>query len=173
MKNISEWLASNGDCRAATSSRRTGAGIARRRSSWYRAPVSRDRIRRWSFQRRGHPGHLLVTAGRVGDTPVFDKAGERVGRVFDISIDKEHRQGHPCAARRRRVPRLRTALPSAALGAVHLRAGPARLRAALQPRARSRPRPALQRDDLEWCGAGYRSPFDHAYVNSFVDLPFA
>ena len=32
--------------------------------------------------------HPLITAGRVNDTPVFDRDGQRMGHVDDLSIDK-------------------------------------------------------------------------------------
>ena len=32
--------------------------------------------------------HALITASRVKGTPVFDRAGERIGHVEDLSIDK-------------------------------------------------------------------------------------
>ena len=87
MKDISEWLASNG----VTGGSFIEADRRWRRSaesSWYRPPVSREGESPRAFSGADHPGHFLVTASRVGDTPVYDKTGERVGRVFDISIDK-------------------------------------------------------------------------------------
>src|SRR5947208_13562002 len=87
MKNISEWLASNGIAGGdfIEADRRWHRSAE---NSWYRPPVSRERDPPLEFSAAEHPGHLLVTANRVGDTPVYDKAGERVGRVFDLSIDK-------------------------------------------------------------------------------------
>lgn len=32
--------------------------------------------------------HTLITASRVHGTPVFNRAGERIGHVEDLSIDK-------------------------------------------------------------------------------------
>jgi hypothetical protein len=36
----------------------------------------------------GHD-HPLITAGRVDGTPVFDKAGKKIGHVKDLSIEKK------------------------------------------------------------------------------------
>lgn len=35
-----------------------------------------------------HADHSLVTSSRVINAPVFDKEGERIGRIDDLSIDK-------------------------------------------------------------------------------------
>jgi hypothetical protein len=35
-----------------------------------------------------HANHSLVTSSRVINAPVFDKSGERIGRIDDLSIDK-------------------------------------------------------------------------------------
>jgi len=35
-----------------------------------------------------HADHGLVTSSRVINAPVFDKAGERVGHIAELSIDK-------------------------------------------------------------------------------------
>jgi hypothetical protein len=32
--------------------------------------------------------HALITASRVNGTPVFNRAGERIGHIEDLSIDK-------------------------------------------------------------------------------------
>ena len=32
--------------------------------------------------------HTLITASRVNGTPVFNRAGERIGHIEDLSIDK-------------------------------------------------------------------------------------
>jgi hypothetical protein len=32
--------------------------------------------------------HSLITASRVNGTPVFNRAGERIGHIEDLSIDK-------------------------------------------------------------------------------------
>ena len=32
--------------------------------------------------------HALITASRVSGTPVFNRAGERIGHIEDLSIDK-------------------------------------------------------------------------------------
>lgn len=34
------------------------------------------------------PTHKLITASRVNGTPVFNRAGERIGHIEDLSIDK-------------------------------------------------------------------------------------
>ncbi|MFZ5669019.1 MAG: PRC-barrel domain-containing protein [Pseudomonadota bacterium] len=36
--------------------------------------------------------HSLITAGRVEGTPVFNQAGERIGEIEDLSIQKESGQ---------------------------------------------------------------------------------
>ncbi|WP_372785314.1 PRC-barrel domain-containing protein [Phenylobacterium sp.] len=169
MKNIAEWLASNG------MSGRDFVEADRRwhrsaESSWYRAPVSREPNPSAEFLAAEHPGHLLVTAGRVGDTPVFDKTGDRLGRVFDLSIDKASGQvahvllevGGFLGFGRRFHPlpwRLFTYAPE--------------LRGYTLPFARDEvaATPSLQRTDLEWCGAGYGSPFDEAHDRPDLDLP--
>ncbi len=171
MKNISEWLASNGiagrDFIEADRRWHREAG-----SSWYRAPASSAPEPRLKFTADEHPGHLLVTAGRVGDRPVFDKAGDRIGRVLDISIDKSSGKvahvllgvgGFLGFGRRFHL------LPWALFAYAPDRRG----YALPFSRAEIAAMPRLERDDLEWCGAGYRSPFDHANVNSYLDLPFA
>lgn len=33
--------------------------------------------------------HILITASRVDGTPVFNDKGERIGHVYDLSIDKQ------------------------------------------------------------------------------------
>ena len=171
MKNISEWLASNGiagnDFIEADRRWHREAG-----SSWYRAPVAREPDPPLEFTTENHPGHRLVTAGRVGATPVFDNAGDRIGRVFDISIDKSSGKvthvllgvGGFFGFGQRFRP-----LPWALFTyAPHLRGYTLPFsRAALAAM------PSLDRDDLEWCGAGCSSPFQYAYVNSYMDLPFA
>ena len=171
MKNISEWLASNGiagnDFIEADRRWHREAG-----SSWYRAPVAREPGPPLEFRAEEHPGHLLVTAGRVGDTPVFDKAGDRIGRVFDISIDKSSGKvshvllgvGGFFGFGRRFHP-----LPWGLFTYAPDRRG----YSVPFSRAQLAATPSLGRNDLEWCGAGYKSPFDHAYVNSYLDLPFA
>ena len=169
MKDISEWLASNG----VTGGNFIEADRRWRRSaenSWYRPPPSRDGESQLAFSGAEHPGHLLVTASRVGDTPVYDKSGERVGRVFDISIDTATGKvvhvllgvGGILGFGRRYHP-----LPWA------LFAYAPDLRGYALPFARAEiaATPSLQRTDLEWCGAGYRSPFDQAYYNPYLDLP--
>ena len=35
-----------------------------------------------------HRGHDLITASRVTGTPAFNTAGDRIGHVHDLSIDK-------------------------------------------------------------------------------------
>jgi hypothetical protein len=169
MKDISEWLTSNG----VTGGNFLEADRRWRRSaetSWYRPPLSRQDAAPLQFSGAEHPGHLLVTAARVGDTPVYDKFGERVGRVFDISIDKATGKvvhillgvGGFLGFGRRFHP-LPWALFSYAPD----------LRGYALPFAREEiaATPSLQRADLEWCGAGYRSPFDQAYYNPYLDLP--
>jgi sporulation protein YlmC with PRC-barrel domain len=42
------------------------------------------------------PNHTLITASRVTGTPVFDRDGERIGRIEDLSIDKH--SGQVCYA---------------------------------------------------------------------------
>ncbi|MDP3176090.1 MAG: PRC-barrel domain-containing protein [Phenylobacterium sp.] len=34
------------------------------------------------------PDHSLITSSRVTDTPVFNREGDRIGRIEDLSIDK-------------------------------------------------------------------------------------
>jgi hypothetical protein len=171
MKNISEWLASNGVAGAdfVEADRRWRRSAE---NSWYRPPISRESGSPLAFHAADHPGHLLVTAGRVGDTPLHDKTGERIGRVFDISIEKATGQvvhlllemGGFLGFGRRVHP-----LPWA------LFAYAPDLRGYLLPFGRSEiaATPSLRRDDLEWFGGGYRSPFDDAYANAYLDLPIA
>lgn len=35
-----------------------------------------------------NPAHSLITASRVKGTPVFNRDGERIGHIEDLSIDK-------------------------------------------------------------------------------------
>lgn len=42
------------------------------------------------------PNHTLITASRVNGTPVFNRAGERIGKIDDLSIDKK--TGQVCYA---------------------------------------------------------------------------
>ena len=171
MKNISEWLASNGIAGAdfVEADRRWRRSAE---SSWYRAPISRHTGRSLEFNAADHPGHLLVTGRRVGDTPVYDKTGERIGRVFDISIEKPTgRIAHVLLGMGgflgfgRRFHPLPWALFSYAPD----------LRGYLLPFSRSEvaATPSLRGSDLEWCGGGYRSPFDETYANAYMDLPIA
>lgn len=171
MKNISEWLASNGIAgrEFIEADRRWHREAG---SSWRRAPVSREPDAALVFKLKQHPGHLLVTAGRVGKTPVFDKSGDRLGRVFDISIHKSSGKvthvllgvGGVLGFGRRFHP-----LPWAMFTYAPDRRG----YALPFSRADLAATPSFERKDLEWCGAGHRSPFDHAYANAFVDLPLA
>jgi hypothetical protein len=40
-------------------------------------------------------------------------------------------------------------------------------------RAEIEARPSLRRDDLEWCGAGERGPFDRpSFYSPYLGLPF-
>jgi sporulation protein YlmC with PRC-barrel domain len=171
MKNIAEWFASNGVAgRDFVEADRRWHRSAE--SSWYRAPVSREPDLPAEFLAGEHPGHLLVTASRVGDTPVFDKSGARLGRVFDVSIEKASgqvahvlievsgllgfgRRYHPLPWR--------------------LFTYASDLRGYTLPFARAEilTTPSLQRAALEWCGAGLRSPFDEAQYRPHLDLPIA
>ncbi|MCW5761408.1 MAG: PRC-barrel domain-containing protein, partial [Phenylobacterium sp.] len=86
MRNISEWLASNGLTGSdfVEADRRWSRTVG---SSWRRAPAAAPDAG-LDFRGVEHPGHLLVTAGRIGGRPVFDSAGVRIGRVSDISLEK-------------------------------------------------------------------------------------
>lgn len=42
------------------------------------------------------PNHTLITASRVNGTPVFNRQGERIGKIADLSIDKH--SGQVCYA---------------------------------------------------------------------------
>jgi hypothetical protein len=171
MRNISEWLASNGitgrEFIEADRRWRREAG-----SSWYRAPVPWDPDLGLEFTSDEHPGHLLVTGGRVGDSAVFDRAGERVGEVFDVSIHKTSGKvshvllgvgGFLGIGRRFHL------LPWTLFTYAPDRRG-YRLPLSRAEIART---PGVARRDLEWCGGGHSSPFEQAMVNSYLDLPFA
>jgi hypothetical protein len=171
MRNISEWLASNGVAGAdfVEADRRWRQSAE---SSWYRAPISRDPDPPLAFRGPDHPGHLLVTAGRVGGTPVFDKAGERIGRVFDVSIEKSTGQVvHVLVVRSGMlgIGRRYHPLPWAVFTYAP------DLRGYVLPFARAEiaATAGLRRNELDWCGAGYRSPFDDAYYDPFLTLPIA
>ncbi|WP_293477362.1 PRC-barrel domain-containing protein [Phenylobacterium sp.] len=168
MKNISEWLASNGltgsDFVAAN--RRWSRTVG---SSWYRAPTPAPEA---SLDFRGleHPGHLLVTAGRIGGRAVFDIAGVRVGQIFDISLDKRTGAAiHVLVATGgilglgRRYRALPWEIFSYAPD----------LRAYVLPmtRAEIETVPAMRADQLERFGGGYRSPFDRAEAPPYIDPP--
>lgn len=170
MKNISEWLVANGIVGAdfVEADRRWRRSAE---NSWHRPPGWPDQLEAPEFLAADHPGHLLVTSGRVKGAAVYDKAGLRLGRVFDVSIEK-------CSGRvihvllgtggvlgfgRRFHP-----LPWSVFSYAQDRRG---YRLPFT-RAELRSTPRLRRDDLEWCGAGMRSPFDKAYgAAAFLDLP--
>lgn len=38
---------------------------------------------------RGEAGHSLILGSRVNGTPVFDREGERIGHVDDLSIERK------------------------------------------------------------------------------------
>ncbi len=171
MKNISEWLASNGATGAAfiKADRRWARQAG---SSWYRAPPALEVVAGLDFRGAEHPGHLLVTAGRVARRPVFDVAGVRVGQVFDVALDKRAGKVIHVLVETGGLlgfgQRFR-ALPWALFTYAVDRGG------YVLPLTRSEfeTLPSLRRSQLEWCGGGHRSPFDIDDANTYLDLPIA
>jgi sporulation protein YlmC with PRC-barrel domain len=171
MRNISEWLVSNG----ITGVEFVEAERRWRRStenSWHRPPGWPEGGPAPGFLGADHPGHLLVTAARLRGAAVYDVAGVRVGQVFDVSIEKASGRvihvlvatGGVLGVGRRFQP-----LPWEAFSYLQDRRG----YSLPFTQAELRARPRLRRDELEWCGAGTRSPFDDAYCHAYFDLPAA
>lgn len=169
MRNISEWLESNG-----IAAETLAEGERWRRSaenSWYRpSGTPKDPgIQTAAGARRGRP---LVTAGRVIGVMVYDSLGERLGRVFDVAIEKSTgRVAHVLVGTRgfpgfmRRFYPLPWRLFSYAQ---ELRGYRLTIR-----RADLQATPGLRRDELDPYGGGCRSAFDDPCRNAFLDLPAA
>jgi|SRR6185312_10789001 len=169
MKDISEWLVSNGIVGAdfVEAERRWRRSAE---NSWHRPPGWTAREPAPEFLTADHPGHLLVTAGRVRRAVVYDSAGVRVGRVLDVAIEKHSGRvvhvllatGGVLGVGRRFHP-----LPWGVFRYAQDRRG----YCLPFTRAQLQAAPRLRRDELEWCGAGARSPFDSAYCHAYFDLP--
>lgn len=169
MKNISEWLASNGltGSQFVTTDRRWSRTVE---SSWYRAPAPTPEAG-LDFRGAEHPGHLLVTAGRIGGRPVFDRAGAVVGQVFDISIEKRTGAAiHVLIASGGLLGLGRSyrPLPWELFAYVPHRRG----FVVPMSKAQVEAIPRLRRDELEWFGGGRRSPFEGSDAQVYADMPF-
>jgi hypothetical protein len=169
MKNISEWLASHGVSGAefVKADRRWSRTVG---SAWYRAPSPAPGAG-LDFRGAEHPGHLLVTASRVGQRPVFDSAGARIGEVFDISLEKRTGTAvHVLVAMGGVLGFGRSYRPLPWELFVY---APERRGYRLpMSGAEIEAIPCLGRDELEWFGGGYRSPFGRADARIYADLPF-